>query len=83
MILAIFDLQVILILSTQLRVNWPVGSGEVQCRFSRRLLWRPFWISDQNDLFIYLFHFYLQITMIFPTKFQVNWPFGLRAGGSK
>ena len=27
--------------------------------------------------------FYLQVTLILHTKFQVNWPFGLRFGSSK
>ena len=46
-ILAIFDLQVTLILSTKFGVNWPFSSGnEVKNRFSR---WQPSWISDRND----------------------------------
>ena len=36
-ILAIFDLQVILMLPTKFRVNWPFGSGEAKKRFSRWL----------------------------------------------
>ena len=35
------------------------------------LLWRPSWISDQNDLS----HFDLQITLILPVKFRVDWLF--------
>ena len=47
MVLAIFDLQVILMLPTKFGVNWPFGSEEeVKNRFSR---WRPSWISDWND----------------------------------
>ena len=50
MILAIFDLKVTLILSTEFWVNWPFGSGEeAKNRFSR---WRPWWpslISDRNN----------------------------------
>ena len=38
-------------------------------RFSR---WGPSWISDRNDLAI----FDLQVTLMLPTKFQVNRPFG-------
>ena len=39
MILAIFDLQVTLMLTTKFGVNWPFGSGEeAKNRFSR---WRP------------------------------------------
>ena len=45
-ILAIFDLQVTPMLSTQFKVNKPFGSGEeAKNRFSR---W-PSWISDPND----------------------------------
>ena len=47
MILAIFDLQIILILPTNFRVNPHFGSGkEMKKRVSR---WRPSWISDPND----------------------------------
>ena len=46
-ILAIFDLQVTLILLTKFGVNWPFGSGkEVQIGFLR---WQPSWISNRND----------------------------------
>ena len=48
MILAIFDLQVTLMLPTKFAVNWHFGSGEeTKNRFSR---WGPSWISDWNDL---------------------------------
>ena len=115
-ILAIFDLQVTLMLPTKFGVNWPFSSGdEVKNRFSR---WQPSWISDQNDFSyfwstshpdalyqvwsqlgfsvqekkrkIYFqdgghgFHlgfpirmilaiFNLQVTLMLPTKFPVNW----------
>ena len=46
-ILAIFDLQVTLMLPSKFGVNWPFDSGEeAKNRFSR---WRPSWISDRND----------------------------------
>ena len=46
-ILAIFDLQVTLMLPSKFVVNWPFGSGEeVKNRFSR---WRPSWIYDRNN----------------------------------
>ena len=46
-ILNIFDLQVILMLSTKFWVNWPFGSEEeAKNRFPG---WRPPWNSDQND----------------------------------
>ena len=48
-ILAIFDLQVSLMLPTKFRVNWPFGSEEAKDRFSRWPPWRPSWISVQND----------------------------------
>ena len=49
-ILAIFDLQVTLMLPTMFGVNWLLGSGEdAKNRFSRWLPWRPSWISDRHD----------------------------------
>ena len=49
-ILAIFDLQVILMLPIKFGVSWPFGSGEeAKTRFSRWPLWRPSWISDRHD----------------------------------
>ena len=42
MILAIFDLQVTLILPTKFQINWLFGSGEeVQNRFSKWPPWQP------------------------------------------
>ena len=50
MVLAIFDLQVTLMLPTKFGVSWPFGSEEeAKNRFSRWLPWRPSWISDWND----------------------------------
>ena len=49
-ILAIFDLQVILMLPSKFGVNWPFGSREeAKNRFSRWPQWRPSWISDHHD----------------------------------
>ena len=46
MIIAIFDLQVTLMLPTKFHVDWPFGSGEeAKNRFSK---WQPSWISDRN-----------------------------------
>ena len=42
---------------------------KVKYRFSR---WWPAWISNQNVSAT----FDLQVTLILPMKFQVNWPFG-------
>ena len=41
-------------------------------RFSRWRSWRPSRIFYQNGFN----YFYLQVTPMRPTKFQVNWPFG-------
>ena len=50
MVLAIFDLQVNLMLPTKFGVSWPFGSGEeAKNRFSRWRPWQPSWISDWND----------------------------------
>ena len=46
-------------------------------RFSRWPSRQPSWISDRND---FSFFFYLQVTLVLPTKFQVNWPFGSEEG---
>ena len=71
MILAIFDLQVNLILPTEFQVSWLLGSKDVQFRFSRWLLWRPSWILSRMILAV----FDLQTAPILPTMFWVNWPF--------
>ena len=48
-ILAIFHLQVTLMLLTKFHINWPFGSEEeAKNRFSRWLPWSS-WIYDQND----------------------------------
>ena len=49
-ILAIFDLQVTLMLPSKFGVNWPFGSGEEATnRFSRWRRWWPSWISDRHE----------------------------------
>ena len=73
-ILAIFDLQVTLMLPSKFGVNWPFGSGEeAKNRFSRWRSWWPSWISIGLILAI----FDLQVTPMFPTKYLVNWPRGV------
>ena len=53
-------------LPTKFRVNWPIGSEEeAKIRFLR---WPPW-----NDSAI----FDLQVTVVLPTKFQVNLPRGV------
>ena len=55
--------------SRDYQIDWPFGSGEeVQNRFSRERPWRTSWISDRNDFSL----FYLQGTLMLPTKFGVN-----------
>ena len=51
MILAVFDLQVALIIPTKFQVNRPFGSEDAHNRFSR---WQPSWIKNWNDLAIFL-----------------------------
>ena len=54
-IVAISDLRVTPMLPTKFLVNWPFGSGEeAKNRFSRRLSWRPSWISDWHDFSYFL-----------------------------
>ena len=54
-ILAIFDLQVTLMLPSKFGVNWPFSSGEeAKNRFSRWRPWWPSWISDRNDFSYFL-----------------------------
>ena len=67
-ILAIFDLQVTLILPTKFRVNWPFGPEKNKTDF-----------PDGRHGFpvgTILAIFNLQVTLILPTKFRVNWYFG-------
>ena len=68
-ILAIFDLQVALMLPTQLQVNWPFYSEEPKNRVSR---WPPLGFQIGTILAI----FDLQVTPMLSTKFRVSWPFG-------
>ena len=78
MILAIFDLQVTLMLPSKVGVNWPFGSGEeAKNRFSRWRPWWPSWISDEINFSI----FDLQVTPMLPTKYRVNWPRGVGGVG--
>ena len=76
MILAIFDLQVTPMLHTEFQVNWPFGSGKgVKKKISR---WPPWWSSCHhgghlgfpNGTILAIFD--PQVTLMLPTKFQVN-----------
>ena len=72
-ILAIFDLQVTLMLATKFQVNWPFGSGEAaKNRLSR---WPPH--GNLGFLIKTIFAIFdVQVILMLPTKIQVNWPFG-------
>ena len=72
MILAIFDLQVTLMLSTKFRVSWSFGSGEeVKTDFQGGGHGGHLGFPIRTILAM----FYLQVTPMLPTKFPVNWPF--------
>ena len=68
-ILALFYLQVTLMLPTKFPDNWLFRSEEAKNRFSSWQPWRPPWIRT------ILATFDLLVTPILPTKFQDNWPF--------
>ena len=81
MTLAIFDLQVTLMLPTKLGINSPFSSGEeAKNRFLRWRQWRPSYMSNGSHLGFpigtILAIFDLQVTPMPPSKFGVNWPFG-------
>ena len=72
-ILAIYDLQVILMLPSKFGVNWPFGSGEeekIDFQDGRHGGHLGFPIGK------ILATFDLQVTLMLPSKFGVNWPFG-------
>ena len=62
MTLAMFDLQVTLMLPTKFQVNWAFGSGE---EAKNRFL-----ISEWND---FSYFWSTPVTPMLPTKFRVNW----------
>ena len=65
--------------SPDYQINWDFWFRSSKYRFSRKLPWRPSWISDWNH---FSYFFYLQVTLMLPTKFGVNWPFGSGEDGS-
>ena len=73
-ILAIFDLQVTLILPTKFEVSWPFGSGiegKIDFQDGGHVSHLGFPIGTILAIFE------LQVTPMLPTKFQVNWYLGL------
>ena len=73
-ILAIFDLQVILMLPSKFGVNWPFGSGEE----AKKKKFQDGGLDGHLGFPIgtILATFDLQVTLMLPSKFGVNWPFG-------
>ena len=71
-ILAIFDLQVTLMLPTKFQVNWPFSSGK-----KRKTLFQDGGNGDHLGFTIgtILAIFDLHVSLMLPTKFQANWPF--------
>ena len=62
-ILAIFDLQVTLMLPTKFQISWPfISEEEVKNSFARWPPWWPSWISYQNNISFFV----LQVTLMLP-----------------
>ena len=72
-ILAIFELQVTLILPIKFQFSWAFGSGEAQNRFSTGPHGSHLRFSIRM---IFVIFFYLQVFLVLSAKFRVNWPFG-------
>ena len=72
-ILAIYDLQVVLMLPSKFGVNWPFGSGEEE-----KIDFQDGGHGGHLGFPIgkILATFDLQVTLMLPSKFGVNWPFG-------
>ena len=73
MVLAIFDLQVTLILPTKVLVSWPFGSGE-EAKNSFSICQHSGYLGFSIGTILAIFD--RQVTLILPTKYRVNWPFG-------
>ena len=84
-ILAIFDLQVTLILLIKFRVKWPYTSRvEVRNRFSRWWPWKPSWISECNNFRVFFccfFFIYMSPNSSYQVSSHLAWRF--RSKGSK
>ena len=77
-ILAIFNLQVTLMLPSKFGVNWPFGSGE-----EAKIDFQDGGHGGHLGFLIgtILAIFDLQVTPMLPTKYQVNWPRGVGGVG--
>ena len=57
LISAIFDLQVTSMFLIKFQVNWPFSSEEeAKNRFSRWPPWWPSWISDRNNIKLFMIY---------------------------
>ena len=80
MILAIYDLQVTLMLPTEFQVSWSLvqekkGKTDVQDGHHGSHLGFPFGMI--------LAIFDLQVILMLPTSYQVSWPFGSEEGKNR
>ena len=74
MILAIFDLQVTLMLPTKLGINWPFGSGEDSKKIDFQDGGNGGHLACPIEYVLAIFD--LQVPPMLPTKFRVNWHLG-------
>ena len=77
-ILAIFDLQVTLMLPSKFGVNWPFSSGE-EAKNNFQDGGRGGHLGFRIGTILAIFD--LQVTLMLPTKYQVNWPRGVGGVG--
>ena len=71
MILAVFDLQVTLLLPTRFQVKWTFGSGEE----GKKLVFQDGYSGFPIGTILAIFD--IQVTPMLPNTFQVDWLFGL------
>ena len=72
-ILAIFDLQVTLMLPSNFEVNWPFGSGE-EAKIDFQDGGHGSHLGFPIGAILAIFD--LQVTLMLPSNFGVNWHFG-------
>ena len=77
-ILAIFDLQVTLMLASKFGVNWTFGSGE-EAKIDFQDGGHGGHLGFPIGMILAIFD--LQVTPMLPTKYQVNWPRGVGGVG--
>ena len=82
-----FDLQVTLMLPTKFGVNWPFGSGEVAKKKKKKKKKKKFQDGGHGGhlgfpIGTILAIFDVQIILILPAKYRVNWPRGVGGVGN-